>query len=347
MTTPGRTAQAKAKHAEVRVAGKTNLLLSGESSAADHPGPKGRPKRGATDLARIVADLWSQDEPELNYLARLWCQTSLPYRDPGDVSAWGRRNGALSLVVQPGMTIDPSGVPRSIGFPYGTVPRLLLTWLSTEAVRTREPVLVMGESISAFMASLGLAPTGGRNGTITRLKKQMERLFLASMTVRWDGSADRQAGGRINVASSYDLWWSDTRPELPTLLPSTVRLSEEFFREVTEHPVALDLNALRVLRGSALRLDIYAFLCHRMSYLRRTTTIPWEALRGQFGSTLGADKNGRARFKQEFERNLREVLVVYRDAKVDSTRSGLMLSPSRTHVPLSSAPLGGADRGRS
>ncbi len=27
------------------------------------------------------------------------------------------------------------------------------------------------------------------------------------------------------------------------------------------------------------------------------------------GSTLGRDKNGRARFKQEFERNLREVLL--------------------------------------
>jgi len=40
-----------------------------------------------------------------------------------------------------------------------------------------------------------------------------------------------------------------------------------------------------------------------------------EALRGQFGSTLGKDKNGRARFNQEFERNLREVLLLYRTAQ--------------------------------
>jgi hypothetical protein len=38
-------------------------------------------------------------------------------------------------------------------------------------------------------------------------------------------------------------------------------------------------------------------------------------LRGQFGSTLGKDKNGRARFNQEFERNLREVLLLYRTAQ--------------------------------
>jgi Plasmid encoded RepA protein len=113
-----------------------------------------------------------------------------------------------------------------------------------------------------------------------------------------------------------------------------VNLSREFFDEVTQHPVPLDIGVLRALRGPALRLDIYAFLCHRLSYLRRPTTIPWEALRGQFGSTLGEDKNGRARFKQEFERNLREVLVVYRQAQVASTRAGLELRPSPTHVPL-------------
>jgi hypothetical protein len=111
-------------------------------------------------------------------------------------------------------------------------------------------------------------------------------------------------------------------------------LSGEFFQEVTEHPVPLDLAALRVLRGSAMRLDIYVFLCHRLSYLRRPTTISWEALRGQFGSTLRDNKDGRHRFKQEFERNLREVLAVYPEAKVESTQAGLALFPSRTHVPM-------------
>lgn len=287
------------------------------------------------ELLKAAAELWDQDEPEgLNYLARLWCQTSLPYRDPGDVPAWGRRNGDLSLVVQPGVGMTTAGEARSIGFPYGTVPRLLLTWLSTEAVRTQSPTLVLGDSLSAFMRSLGMTPSGGKNGTITRLKKQMERLFLATLTVRWQGDGSRQSGGRLNVASSYDLWWSEKNPDEPTLMPSVVNLSREFFDEVTQHPVPLDLGVLRALRGSALRLDIYAFLCHRMSYLRRPTTIPWEALRGQFGSTLGKDKNGRARFKQEFERNLREVLLLYRSAQVEPTRAGLVLRPSPTSVPV-------------
>lgn len=294
--------------------------------------PPLRPRQ--LELLKAAAELRDQDEPEgLNYLARLWCQTSLPYRDPGDVPAWGRRNGDLSLVVQPGIGMTVDGQPQSIGFPYGTVPRLLLTWLSTEALRTQSQTLLLGESLSVFMRNLGMTPSGGKNGTITRLKKQMERLFLATLTVRWEGDQHRQSGGRLNVASSYDLWWSDKEPDEPALMPSVVTLSSEFFREVTEHPVPLDLGALRALRGSALRLDIYAFLCHRLAYLKRPTIIPWEALRGQFGSTLGKDKAGRARFKQEFERNMREVLLIYRTARVESTRSGLVLSPSPTHVP--------------
>ena len=116
--------------------------------------PKSR--RTELDRLRAAAEIWDQDLPEVGYLARLFTQTSLPYRDPGDVPAWGRRNGSLSLVVQPGMRIDQSGKPVSIGYPYGTIPRLLLTWLSTEAVRTQSAELSLGSSLAEFMRSLEL-----------------------------------------------------------------------------------------------------------------------------------------------------------------------------------------------
>jgi hypothetical protein len=291
-----------------------------------------RSKRDSLELLRTAAELWDADVHEIGYLARLFTQTSLPYRDPGDVPAWGRRNGALVLVVQPGMTIDASGMPCSIGYPFGTVPRLLITWLSTEAVRTKSRELNLGASLADFMRQLDMTPTGGRSGTITRLRKQMERLFQATLSVRWEGDGTREIGGRLNVASSYDLWWADTDPDHPALMPSTVRLSAEFFEEVTQHPVPLNLDALRALRGSSLRLDIYAWLTYRMSYLRRRTEVPWESLRAQFGSNLANTKQGRAQFRRDFERNLREVVVVYREANVEVSSGGVVLLPSPTHV---------------
>ena len=116
-------------------------------------------------------------------MARAMVLATLPHSDPGDVPAWGRRNGKFSLVIQPGYTIDEKGGPRSIGMPYGVIPRLLLCWLTTEAVRTREREIVLGSSLSDFMRKLEmLGPTGGRHGSITRLKVQMLRLFSSSVS---------------------------------------------------------------------------------------------------------------------------------------------------------------------
>jgi hypothetical protein len=36
-----------------------------------------------------------------------------------------------------------------------------MAWVTTEAVRTKEPVLKLGPSLSSFMADLGLLPRGG------------------------------------------------------------------------------------------------------------------------------------------------------------------------------------------
>ena len=126
----------------------------------------------ASDLAFVqpAADLWEDDNQERGYHPRLFCQLALPYQDPGlDLPAWGRRNGHRSLVVRPGYEIDDDGEARSIGYPYGTMPRLLLSWLATEAVRTQRAEPVLGENRSDFMRHLGLQPTGGKTGTITRL----------------------------------------------------------------------------------------------------------------------------------------------------------------------------------
>lgn len=304
----------------------------------------GRPRRTQLDVVRAAAQLWDQDEQDIGYLARLFTSTSLPYKDPGDVRSWGRRNGKLSLTVQPGMVTDDNNQPRSLGLPFGTVPRLLLTWMSTEAVRTRSQELLLGASLAEFMRQLGLQPSGGKNGTITRLRKQAERLFMATLTMHWEDD-DSTTGLRLGVANGHRLWRTDKQISTPapaanqlSLLPSAggkpafVLLSHEFFTEVIEHPVPLDLGALRALGGSPLRLDIYAWLTYRMSSLRRRTQVPWASLREQFGSSNANTVNGRAQFRKDFLAGLREVLVVYREARVEVERDGVVLLPSRTHV---------------
>ena len=48
------------------------------------------------------------------------------------------------------------------GLPFGSYPRLLLAWLSTEIVRTRRRELELGRSMAHFLDRLGLPRSGGR-----------------------------------------------------------------------------------------------------------------------------------------------------------------------------------------
>jgi hypothetical protein len=107
----------------------------------------------------------AQDAGKLGFMCRAMVQASLPSRKVDGVE-FTRRNGNFTLTLL---------APSRVGLPYGTVPRLLLTWLATEAVKTRERELVLGDSLSGFMRELGMTPTGGRWGTIPRLKDQTRR----------------------------------------------------------------------------------------------------------------------------------------------------------------------------
>ena len=72
--------------------------------------------------------------------------------------------------------------------PFGNLPRLLLAWLCSEAVRTGSRELVLGKSLSKFMRTLGINSTsGGNRGEQTRLRNQMNRLFSCSVSLIYKG----------------------------------------------------------------------------------------------------------------------------------------------------------------
>jgi len=280
------------------------------------------------NLTQIVAEALAIEAQEakeagaLGYMARVMVQATMPHKKfEGDV--FERRNGAfsLALIAHPG-----------IGLPYGTYPRLLLSWITTEAVRTKEPELVLGPTLSGFMGQLGLLPTGGRWGTISRLRDQMRRLFSATVScVMAEGAEDM--GMRMGVALKYRLWWDPKSPNQAALWLSTVTLSYDFFREITDRPVPIDIRALQALKRSPMALDIYCWLTYRLSYLKKQTEIPWEALQTQFGAGYPHTPHGLRNFKWNFLRHLRAVLVVYPEAQAAKGTYGLLLKPSKSHIP--------------
>jgi hypothetical protein len=259
----------------------------------------------------------AQEAGALGFMARAMVQATLPHKKVAG-NEFERRNGNFTLSLM---------APAKIGLPYGTVPRLLLAWVTTEAVKTKTRELELGDSMAAFMGELGLSATGGSTGSITRLKNQTRRLFASTVSASYE-SKTKIADIGYRLADKSVLWWHAKEPEQAGLWRSTVTLSEQFFNEVVDRPVPIDMRAIKALKRSPMALDIYTWLTYRMSYLKRPTVIPWAALAMQFGSNYAQVRQ----FKAAFLTELRKVVTVYGMVQVEPTDMGLLVKPSLTHI---------------
>ena len=161
-------------------------------------------------------------------MARLLALCSLPRSNPGSQIRYIRHNGPYTLAMTAGVNTR---------LPYGTLPRLLLAWLCTEAVRTQSRELVLGRSLYEFMRKLGMEDrSGGVHGERTRLRNQMTRLFGCSVTLIYENAS---GFARVSsfVADKHEFWWDTKRPDEPSLWESKIHLGEQFFQEIIAHPI--------------------------------------------------------------------------------------------------------------
>lgn len=274
------------------------------------------------------------DAKDAAYVARELVQASLPHSNPGDVPLWTRRNGDVTLAIQPGMNIRTG---KSYGYPYGTIPRLLLFWITTEAVRVRSARLELGHSLNGFMAELGLNPDtgGGKRGDAKRLRDQMERLFRSRFSLeRYEAHEDQISNGWIDmqVAPKGQMWWSEKQPDQGALWGSWIELSEDFYRAITAAPVPVDMRALRALKRSPLALDLYAWLTYeafRAQHSRRARFENWAQLHGHMGGEYADLDN----FRKKVKAALRKIKSVYPGLRLGMRQGGIeVLTESRSAI---------------
>jgi len=267
--------------------------------------------------ALAIEQASAKETGNLGYLARILAQATMPHAKLS-TNEYQRRNGDLVISI-----LSPS----EVGLPYGHYPRLLLSWITTEAVRTKSPDILLGDSLSQFLRQLGLTSSGGRSGTVPRLRDHLRRLFCSSVSWNYKSSADNgEARYSIHPIETATLWWDPKNPEQPSLWKSRLGLNQRFFDEIINRPVPIDMRILRALahERSPLAIDIYTWLTYRLFYVRADTTVPWEALAMQFGGDYTRLRD----FKKFFLKRLKLVLQFYPEAKVESLDAGLKLSPS-------------------
>ena len=181
--------------------------------------------------------------PDRGFMARLMMLCSLPRTNPGRRLQYKRVNGPYTLIM--------TAVGKT-GLPFGNLPRLLLAWVSTEAVRTQSRELFLGASLSEFMRKLDLVPVGGgTSGGRTRLRNQIKRLFNAHIQLTYE---NERVSASVNspLASRTEFWWNPNRPHERALWESRIELGDKFFQEIVSHPVPLDMNILKALRRGEL-----------------------------------------------------------------------------------------------
>ena len=274
-----------------------------------------KPRAAKNALAKAAAEIVAQpDNTERAYMARELVQCTLPHRDPGDVPAWVRRNGKLAIVLQPGFD---EKTMKSAGLPYGSIPRLLMLWIVTEAVRNKNnkssnPRLIkLGDTLNEFLREIGLNPRtgGGKRSDAKRLKEQMLRLFQCRFSFKHsEGNQEKGSTSFLNMelAREAHFWWDFKSPDQTNLFDSQIILGEVFFEAITAHAVPVDFRALRALKQSSFALDVYIWATYRTFTMRKAgqkeIEISLDALQEQFGSEYSRPDNFKAAFVEALEK---------------------------------------------
>ena len=290
-----------------------------------------QPARRGFTISDQVHQLVSASEanPDLGFMGRMMALCSLPRTNPGNQHQYKRVNGPFTLYMIAG---------GGNKLPFGNLPRLILAWVCTEAVRTQSRVLVLGKSLSDFMRTLDIYSSSGRKHT--RLRNQMKRLFGCTVTMIYE---DENVDASVNavIADSTVFWWN--KPDQSTLWESKIELGEKFFNEIIRHPVPINMNTLTALKRSTLGLDLYLWLVYRTFTLRTPKRLPWRLLYSQFGAhpDKASDNQTVQHFRYKVLRELKKIKMAWPGLNYSTARGVLILHPSTpTIAPLNQGQLG-------
>lgn len=250
-------------------------------------------------------------------------QVSLP-RSHYDGLEFRRINGEAWINLQAGILDEGSG-PIQQPLPYGPIPRLALAWISSYAKRNNTREIYMGSSAAEFLSIIGMESDGRR---YSMLRRQMHALAACRMQFGFRG---RTFSGQ--PIEQFDAWLPKNNNKRRSLWPGVMTLSEHYYEQLMNSAVPLDNRALLALKGSALALDVYSWLAHRLHRIEgRGVLLYWKPLREQFGQEYkGRDPS--KEFKRSFVRMLNKVKVVYPQANVKQVKGGLLLLTSPPPVP--------------
>ena len=285
---------------------------------------------GQPDLfTRVRAVL--DEAPNPNFLHSALCAMSLPVRRPADEFApIMRQDGQYTLVINPKPRLEMVNGQQqfqSLGIPFGSLPRLILIHVMTEAVRASSREIHLGRNFTDWMRRMGFKTVSyGPRGSATLIRDQMDRLLSCEWMIRWDNTAEsgeHEFGIReIKLTNDYR---GQDGPKAG--FQRDILMTEGFFAHLKEHAVPLNEVAIRQLRDSATALDLYTWLAYRLPRVsgKRPALLSWEQLAVHFGNDGKNIRKFRQTIRDAWERH---VSAVYPEARAEFETSVVRLHSS-------------------
>jgi Plasmid encoded RepA protein len=277
-----------------------------------------RTERQAIDAAAMVL---AEEEARLGITHAGFAMTSLPHKRI-DAAVWRRDGSRTTLLVEAGHDRDG----QLIGVPYGSIARLILLYLQTEAVRTNSPEVELGPSMNSWMGRMGMRAGGKTYQLVSEQARRISACRLTFFTDHGNGAETRHNGAFVQDAITLR-GLSDE--DQPSFWHDRVRLDDGFWRSLRAHPVPVREEAIRAIGTRSLAIDVYIWLAYRLHALAKPTPVSWAAVHAQFGAGFRHVRQ----IKPTFSDALSLALAVYPEARVDMDRTGLTLHPSPPAVP--------------
>ena len=252
----------------------------------------------AEGIALVRANRDEGRQP-LAFASRTFILCGLPIRrPPSDQLLFERCNGNFLLQI--------TGHPQ-FGLPFGQ-DRLVLIFLATLAVRQKSQT-VRFRSAAEMLDTFGMAK-GGKE--YRRIVAAFERIFGASMFFSTESTRSTATvihRSRFHFLKEAEIWYSRSSDQ-PTG-QNTITLSDEFYAEISSHPIPADLEAIKILAAAPALLDLFMWLSYRCFVAKGPESIP---LFGPFGLTqqLGCVEYSRpSRFRAMLEQWLRTIRALW------------------------------------
>ncbi len=141
-----------------------------------------------------------------------------------------------------------------VGVPYGSIARLILLYLQTEAVRTSSPEVELGRSMKSWMGRMSLTSGGKTYQLVAEQARRISACRLTFFTDRENGAETRHNGAFVQDAITFANVIDDDQP---SLWQDRVRLDPSFWRSLQDHPVPVREEAIRAIGTRSLAIDVY------------------------------------------------------------------------------------------